>query len=30
VYVFSLLAGHDDFEEAERDFLRFVDSARFG
>jgi hypothetical protein len=30
VYVFSLLAAHDDFEEAERDFLRFVDSARIG
>jgi hypothetical protein len=28
VYVFSLLAAHDDFEEAERGFLRFVDSAR--
>ena len=30
VYVFSLLAANDEFEEAERDFLRFVDSARIG
>jgi hypothetical protein len=30
VYVFSLLSAHDDFDEAERGFLRFVESARVG
>jgi hypothetical protein len=30
VYVFSLLAAKEDFDGAERDFLRFADSARIG